>query len=99
MWRYLYQGKFTHDIVSLDSTPPESQTPYDEVIPLLQPVMKDGVLLSPSPSIQEMQAKVRQQLQCLPTLTDLPAPEAAYPVYLDPSLTNLYEAMKVRTTR
>lgn len=96
VWRYLYQGKFTHDIVSLGTAPPESKTPYDEVIPLLSPVMKQGVVLNASPSIHEIQAHVKQQLECLPVL---PGIETAYPVYLDSSLINLYEEMKVRTTR
>lgn len=93
VWRYLHQGKFIHDIVSLDNTLPEGKGPYDERVPLLQPVMKQGVMLNNSPSLEKIQEHARRQIQCLPSF------ETAYPVYLDPSLTTLYEEMKARTTR
>lgn len=95
VWRYLYQGKFAYDIVCLDTLgkPPESKGPYDERIPLLQAVMKQGVMLKPLPSLHQIQDHAHQQIQCLPSF------KTAYPVHIDTSITTLYEEIKARIAR
>ena len=68
------QGKFTGDVIAL------AQDDQQSGEPLLQPVMRNGELVAPLPSLAETQARARQQLAALPDKYKTLRHAPAYPV-------------------
>jgi nicotinate phosphoribosyltransferase len=60
VFRFSINGRFDHDVVALDD---ESHT---EGRPLLQPVMREGRRLAPSPPIEEVRALAKDNLERFP---------------------------------
>ncbi|NOT61109.1 MAG: nicotinate phosphoribosyltransferase, partial [Acidobacteria bacterium] len=65
---------FTGDVIALAKDDAQAGEP------LLQPVMRDGELAAPLPSLAETQARARQQLAALPDKYKTLRHAPAYPV-------------------
>lgn len=75
VWReYADDGSFLGDTIGL-----ANETNHGGEA-LLKPVMRDGELIAPLPSLIEMQAHARQQLQSLPEIYKALTQPASYPV-------------------
>ena len=90
VWRWHDEnGIASHDLVSTE----------DEVsdgTPLIAPVMQSGRRLSPAPSLDEMRAHARDELDRLPVALRSLEPAPAYPVQIGPRLRALAKAVDAR---
>jgi len=84
---YGEDGRFRHDILAL------REERVEEGEPLLVPVMREGRLVEPLPSLEDLRRRFREELERLPepyrALEDPPT----YPVALAPRLRALYEEL------
>jgi nicotinate phosphoribosyltransferase len=84
IFRKAENGSFAGDVVAV----------HDEQLPgapLLQTVMVGGRRASPAPSLDEIRAYCRRELESLPeSLLELPAAKSPYPVTISPKLEHLY---------
>ena len=63
---------------------------------MIAPVMQSGRRLSPAPSLDEMRAHARDELDRLPVALRSLEPAPAYPVQIGPRLRALAEAVDAR---
>ncbi|MGN6748791.1 MAG: hypothetical protein ACTHJS_09390, partial [Xanthobacteraceae bacterium] len=78
------------DRIALDQTSSSTgskQSPGDE--PLLAPVMRDGRRLRSAPSLDDIRARAKRDLERLPAPLRRLAPEARYPVEIGADLVEL----------
>ena len=65
--------------------------------PMLQPVMRGGRRIAPSPPLAEVRAHTARELERLPEPLRRLEPDTAYPVRIAPALERLAEEVDHRT--
>ena len=83
--RYGTDGRMEGDVLTCVGARQEGE-------PLLRPVMRDGRRLAPPPTLDEIRAHARAELDRLPPALKALAPAPAYPVTVSPALRALAEA-------
>jgi nicotinate phosphoribosyltransferase len=90
VWRrYDADGRMAGDILSVDSDRQDGE-------PLLQPVMRDGRRIAPSPSLSALRDRARRDLARLPQALQRLERGAGYPVEVAPALAELTAAVDRR---
>ena len=80
VWRhYGADGRMAGDVISLESDEQHGE-------PLIQPVMRGGQRIAPSPPLAEIRARAARDLERLPTPLRRLQPGASYPVEIAPAL-------------
>jgi nicotinate phosphoribosyltransferase len=99
VWRYHRCGQFCGDVIGLaDGRPtgPAMIPPAALVEPLLQPVMRNGEVVRPLPSLKEHQQRAAAQVDALPPgVRDIVQPET-YPIEITAPLLELADALQSR---
>lgn len=91
VWRsWGADGRMAGDVVSLET----DEHPGE---PLLQPVMRGGRRIAPSPPLSEVRAHAARELDRLPEPLRRLEPATAYPVHIAPALKRLAEEVDRRT--
>ncbi|MDR3511712.1 MAG: nicotinate phosphoribosyltransferase [Caulobacteraceae bacterium] len=86
VWRrYDAEGRMTGDVLSVEG---DAQTGE----PLLQPVMRAGRRIAPSPPLAQVRTRAAAELARLPSALARLEPAAAYPVQVSDALARLAEA-------
>jgi nicotinate phosphoribosyltransferase len=92
VWRrYDAQGRMAADRIALEqsSSSPGGNTQSAGDEPLLEPVMRDGRRLRCGPSLDEIRARARRDLERLPDPLRRLAPDTSYPVEIGADLVEL----------
>jgi nicotinate phosphoribosyltransferase len=84
VWRSEEGGVAIGDLVSLDDEAPQSSAKA-----LLEPVMREGVRITPHPSLEEARRHCRQATSALPARLRRLAAEVTYPVERSAALRTL----------
>ncbi len=84
------EEKFHHDLIA------RADESFTEAVPLLQPVMRNGRLLSPRRSLHELRACALRSLDRLPEIYRALRGAPAYPVLKSAALERLLEELRER---
>ena len=85
VWRsYGSDGRMTGDIITLDGDPQPGE-------PLLQPVMKAGRRIGPTPTLAKIRERAARELERLPEPLRRLDPQASYPITISEPLRRLTE--------
>jgi nicotinate phosphoribosyltransferase len=91
VWRsYGADGRLAGDVLSVETDAHAGE-------PLLQPVMRDGRRIAPSPPLSDVRAQVARELERLPEPLRRLEPATPYPVAVAPALQRLAEEVDLRT--
>ncbi|WP_407650224.1 nicotinate phosphoribosyltransferase [Actinomarinicola tropica] len=92
VWRVERDGRSTHDVIALDD-----EEPPTDARPLLHPVLRDGALIGPLPSIDESRRRAATSIAALPSrLRTLQLREAPYDVRRSAALDALVAELTAR---
>jgi nicotinate phosphoribosyltransferase len=87
VWRrYDAHGRMAGDRIALEQTSPSAAAKTAGEMPLLDCVMRDGRRLRPSPSLDEIRARAKRDLERLPDPLRRLEPNASYPVQIGDDL-------------
>jgi len=90
VFRFLEDGRYHHDLVAC------AQENYAEGAPLLEPVMRAGRRLAPSPPVKQIRERTLAQLASLPEDYQSLRGAAVYPVEKSADLERLLEEVRAR---
>jgi len=102
VWRrYDAQGRMAGDRIGLEQTfsSPAGKTQSAGDEPLLEPVMRDGRRLRSAPSLDEIRARAKRDLERLPEPLRRLAPDTSYPVEIGADLVELAALVDSRMRR
>jgi nicotinate phosphoribosyltransferase len=102
VWRhYDANGRMAGDLISLDRPAPPggSGDSAGAIEPLIQCVMRGGRRLAPSPSLDEIRARTKRELERLPDGLRRLEPSATYPVKIADDLIKLADEVDDRMRR
>jgi nicotinate phosphoribosyltransferase len=93
VWRrYGADGRMAGDVLSVESDAQAGE-------PLIQPVMRAGARVAPSPTLAEIRARAARNLAQLPEPMRRLEPEASYPVQIGEALVRLAAEVDERLAR
>lgn len=99
VWRYHHGGRFAGDVIGLENeepAPPVEAPDAALVEGLLHPMMRNGELLEPLPSLEELQHRAATQLDALaPGVKQVTNPDS-YPTEVTAPLLELARALQSR---
>jgi nicotinate phosphoribosyltransferase len=102
VWRrYDAQGRMSGDRIALEqlASPPASKIQSARDEPLLEPVMRDGRRLQSAPSLDDIRARAKHDLERLPEPLRRLAPDTQYPVEIGADLVELAAVVDNRLRR
>ncbi len=100
VWRrYDADGRMAGDRIALEKTSPSAAAKTTGEVPLLDCVMRDGRRLRASPSLDEIRARAKRDLERLPEPLRRLEPEANYPVQIGDDLIALAVLVDSRIRR
>jgi nicotinate phosphoribosyltransferase len=87
VWRRMdAEGRFLSDVITLADEPPPS-----DAIPLLEEVMREGRLVAPLPTLEEIRERALENVRRLPEMYRRLKGAASYPVMRSERLERLRE--------
>lgn len=99
VWRFHREGRFVGDVIGLENErlPAPTAAPDAALVePLLQPVVRDGTVIEPLPSLKELQHRAAAQTSALsPGVRDIDEPDT-YPIETTAALEGLVSELQAR---
>jgi nicotinate phosphoribosyltransferase len=90
IFRYSEAGKYHHDLLAC------AHEDFPEASPLLEPVMRSGHRLEPSPTVKQIRKRTLANLACLPEDSLALSGVPLYPVQKSPALDQLLDGVRVQ---